>query len=240
MHVFFKLILAQIYFLEQEIENDKVQEEHHTESRSLGLIATSEITCAGIMAGEVINKANLPQKYVCLSHCFRKEAGQGQHSKGLYRLHQFTKVEMFAFTEGDLQKSSAAHQEMVGIQEDLYTSLGLHFKILDMPTEELGASAFRKYDIETYFPSKNGYGEISSTSNCTDYQAMRLGLQYFDSQLEKKLMHTVNGTAVAVPRLIMAILENFQNAEGEVTIPQVLRPYSFGLEKIKSNSSNKL
>jgi seryl-tRNA synthetase len=227
MYSFFKL--AQIYFLENDSEN---QMSHSETNSQLGLIATSEITCAGIFAGEVTNKSLLPKKYACLSHCFRKEAGQGQHSKGLYRLHQFTKVEMFAFTEGDLQKSTAAHQEMLSIQKELYTSLGLHFKILDMPTEELGASAYRKYDIEAYFPSKNGYGEISSTSNCTDYQAMRLGLQYFDTQLEKKLMHTVNGTAVAVPRLMMAILENFQNSKGEVIIPETLRPYAFGLEKI--------
>ncbi len=139
---------------------------------------------------------------------------------------------MFAFTEGSLPVSEAAHQEMLQIQQELYTALGLHYQVLDMPTEELGASAYRKYDIEAWFPSKNGFGEISSTSNCTDYQAMRLGLLYFDKNLEKKLMHTVNGTAVAVPRLIMAILENFQTKDGKVIIPQVLRPFAFGLETI--------
>lgn len=205
-----------------------VDEEQH----NLGLIATSEIACAGMLSGEILNKKDLPLKFVCLSHCYRKEAGQGQHSRGLYRLHQFTKLEMFSFTEGNFEKSEEAHREMLSMQEELYTSLGLHFKILDMPTEELGASAYRKYDIEAYFPSKQGFGEISSTSNCTDYQSMRLNLLYFDKKLEKKLMHTVNGTAIAVPRILMAILENFQTKEGSVTIPQPLIPYAFGLEKI--------
>lgn len=185
------------------------------------------------MAGEIINKKEIPKKYVCLSHCYRKEAGKGQHSAGLYRLHQFTKVEMFAFTEGDIAKSEEMHKEMLDIQEELYTALGLHFKILDMPTEELGAAAYRKYDIETYFPSRDAFGEISSTSNCTDFQAIRLNAQYFDKNLEKKLMHTVNGTAIAVPRILMAILENFQTEEKKVIIPKVLHPYSFGLTTIE-------
>lgn len=213
-----------------ENHNTDIHEENI--NNSLGLIATSEISCAGILAGEILNKKELPRKYVCLSHCFRKEAGQGQHSKGLYRLHQFTKVEMFAFTEGTLSASEAAHAEMLEIQQELYSALGIHYKVLDMPTEELGASAYRKYDIEAYFPSKNGFGEISSTSNCTEYQAMRLNLLYFDKNLEKKLMHTVNGTAVAVPRLIMAILENFQTKEGKIIIPEVLRPYTFDMQII--------
>ena len=198
----------------------------------MGLIATSEIACAGMLAGEILNKKDLPKKYVCLSHCYRKEAGQGQNSKGLYRMHQFTKLELFSFTEGTLDSSDRAHQEMLQIQEELYTSLGLHFRILDMPTQELGAAAYRKYDIEAYLPSRTNYGEISSTSNCTDYQSMRLNLMYFDKNLEKKLMHTVNGTAVAIPRLIIAILENFQTKEGKVKIPDVLHPYTFNLKYI--------
>ncbi len=198
-----------------------------------GLVATSEITCAGLHAGEILAKKALPQKYVCLSHCFRKEAGHGGHSKGLYRLHQFTKVEMFAFTEGSIEQSEEAHQTMLQIQEELFTQLKLHFRILEMPTEELGAAAYRKYDVEAYFPSKEGFGEISSTSNCLDYQSLRLNCQYFDKNLEKKHMHTVNGTAVAIPRIIMAILENFQTEDGKVIIPEVLVPYAFGMKVIE-------
>ncbi len=139
---------------------------------------------------------------------------------------------MFAITEGDIEMSNAAHFEMLSIQEELYESLGLHFKVLDMPTVDLGASAYRKFDIEAYFPSKKNYGEISSTSNCTDYQSRRLNMMYFDKKLEKKLMHTVNGTALAVPRILMAILENFQDENGRVMIPDVLKPYTFGIETI--------
>ena len=224
MHVtIFLNYLAQIYFLEKDNE---------VEENQLALIATSEITCAGLLAGETLQKKDLPKKYVCLSHCFRKEAGHGQHSKGLYRLHQFTKVEMFAFTECSSELSERAHKEMLSIQEELYTSLGLHFKVLDMPTEELGNAAYRKYDIEAYLPSKEGFGEISSTSNCTDYQSMRLNLQYFDKNFEKKLVHTVNGTAVAIPRLLIAIIENFQDKDGKIRIPDVLRPYTFGMDYI--------
>lgn len=184
------------------------------------------------MTNEVLPKKELPLKYLCLSHCFRREAGHGQHSKGLYRLHQFTKLEMFVFTENYLEESTKAHNELLQIQEEIYTELGLHFNVLDMPTEELGNSAYRKFDIEAYMPSKNGFGEISSTSNCTDYQSLRLNCQYYDKNLEKKLLHTINGTAIAVPRIILAILENFQTKDGKVLIPEALHPYSFGLKVI--------
>ncbi len=184
------------------------------------------------MANEVITKKELPLKFLCLSHCFRREAGHGQHSKGLYRLHQFTKLEMFVFTENSIEESIKAHNELLQIQEEIYTELGFHFKVLDMPTEELGNSAYRKYDIEAFMPSKGGFGEISSTSNCTDYQSLRLNCQYFDKSLEKKLLHTINGTAIAVPRIILTILENFQTKDRKVKIPEVLHPYSFGLKII--------
>jgi seryl-tRNA synthetase len=166
---------------------------YHLDDNEHSLIATSEITCAGMLASETIAKKDLPKRYVCLSHCYRKEAGQGQHSRGLYRLHQFSKVEMFAFTEGQIVVSDLMHKEMLEIQMSLYSDLGIPFRVLDMPTEELGNAAYRKYDIEAYILSKGGYGEISSTSNCIDYQAMRLNCMYFDKNMEKKLMHTVNG-----------------------------------------------
>ncbi len=212
-------------------KNNEFSDPNHYEP--CGLIATSEISCAGIYANEIISKKELPKKYVCLSHCFRKEAGHGQHSKGLYRLHQFTKVEMFAFTEGSFEHSEAVHKEMLEIQEELYTMLGLHFRVLDMPTEELGAAAYRKFDIEAYLPSKGGFGEISSTSNCIDYQSLRLNCLYYDKNLEKKHMHTVNGTALAVPRILISILENFQTGDGKVLIPETLHPFTFGMKVIE-------
>jgi seryl-tRNA synthetase len=190
------------------------------------LIGTAEITVAGMFSGEIMKKEALPAKYVAFSHCFRKEAGRGESSKGLYRLHQFSKVEMFGFTEGDTTHSDRMLEEMISIQEDIFTSLGLHYKVLDMATEELGAAAYRKYDIEAWFPGKNSFGEISSASNCTSYQSKRLNISYFDTGNERKLVHTVNGTAMAVPRIIMAILENYWNeSKGIVEMPEVLKPY---------------
>eukprot|EP00347_Sterkiella_histriomuscorum_P002811 403366713 len=173
------------------------------------LIATSEIPMAGMHMGELVKKDSLPVKYVSFSHCFRKEAGRGESSKGLYRLHQFSKVEMFGLSEGDYQKSEDLLNEFVSIQEEIVESLGLHYRLLDMATEELGAAAYRKYDIEAWMPSKQDYGEICSASNCTGYQSKRLNISYFDQGAEKKLVHTVNATALAVPRIIMSILENY-------------------------------
>ena len=118
---------------------------------------------------------------------------------------------MFGFTEGDTIYSDKMLDEMIEIQEDIFSKLGLHFKVLDMATEELGAAAYRKYDIEAWFPHRNDFGEISSASNCTSYQSKRLNISYFDQGTTKKLVHTVNGTALAVPRIIMAILENYWN-----------------------------
>jgi seryl-tRNA synthetase len=133
---------------------------------------------------------------------------------------------MFGFTEGKTEHSDQMLAEMIGIQEELYSGLGLHYKILDMATEELGAAAYRKYDIEAWIPSKGGFGEISSASNCTSYQSKRLNISYFDAGSERKLVHTVNGTALAVPRIIMAILENYWNEDKKrVEMPEVLKPY---------------
>ena len=190
------------------------------------LIGTAEITVAGMLQGEILSREALPAKYVAFSHCFRKEAGRGESSKGLYRLHQFSKVEMFGFTEGSTLKSDAMLDEMLAIQEEICGHLGLHYKVLDMATEELGAAAYRKFDIEAWFPGRGDFGEISSTSNCTSYQSKRLNISYLDSSNERKLVHTVNGTALAVPRIIMAILENYwDEAKGVVEMPEVLKPY---------------
>jgi seryl-tRNA synthetase len=176
--------------------------------------------------GEILRKDDLPGKFVAFSHCFRKEAGRGESSKGLYRLHQFSKVEMFGFTEGDTIYSDRMLDDMISIQEEIYSALGFHYKVLDMATEELGAAAYRKFDIEAWFPGKGDFGEISSASNCTSYQSKRLNISYLDTGNERKLVHTVNGTALAVPRIIMAILENYWNEEkGIVEMPEVLKPY---------------
>ncbi len=216
---------------------------YSVENSDLCLIATAEITLGGMLADTVLDEAGLPLKFVGVSHCFRTEAGAaGRESKGLYRVHQFSKVEMFAFTTPE--KSEATHEEFVGLEEKLFQGLGIPYRVLDICTGDLGGPAYRKYDLEAWMPGRGpstgsghveggSYGEVTSTSNCTDYQARRLGIR-FRREGEKKpvFAHMLNGTAIAVSRALIAILENYQQADGSVVIPEVLRPYTGGVERI--------
>ncbi len=189
------------------------------------LVATAEITLGGYHSGEILDKAKLPLLYGGLSHCFRREAGAaGQFSKGLYRVHQFDKVEMFAYATPE--QSDAIHEKLRLIEEEIFEGLGLPFHVVDTCTGDLGAPAYRKWDLEAWMPGRNGgeYGEVTSTSNCTDYQARRLNIKYKDDDGKNKYVHTLNGTAIAVGRAMLAILENYQNEDGSVTIPPVLVP----------------
>ena len=196
------------------------------------LVATAEITLGGYHSDEILDKAKLPLLYGRLSHCFRREAGSaGQFSKGLYRVHQFDKVEMFAYATPE--QSDEIHEKLRQIEEEIFEGLGLPFHVVDTCTGDLGAPAYRKWDLEAWMPGRNGgeYGEVTSTSNCTDYQARRLNIKYKDDDGKNKYVHTLNGTAIAVGRAMLAILENYQNADGSVTIPEVLVPYC-GFDKI--------
>ncbi len=196
------------------------------------LVATAEITLGGYHQNEILDKASLPRFYGGLSHCFRREAGAaGQFSKGLYRVHQFDKVEMFAYATPE--QSDEIHEKLRQIEEEIFEGLGLPFHVVDTCTGDLGAPAYRKWDLEAWMPGRNGgeYGEVTSTSNCTDYQARRLNIKYKDDDGKNKYIHTLNGTAIAVGRAMLAILENYQNADGSVTIPPVLVPYC-GFDKI--------
>ncbi|MCI5607102.1 MAG: serine--tRNA ligase [Treponema sp.] len=196
------------------------------------LVATAEITLGGYHKDEILDKEKLPLFYGGLSHCFRREAGAaGQFSKGLYRVHQFDKVEMFAYATPE--QSDEIHEKLRLIEEEIFTGLGLPFHVVDTCTGDLGAPAYRKWDLEAWMPGRNGgeYGEVTSTSNCTDYQARRLNIKYKDDDGKNKYVHTLNGTAIAVGRAMLAILENYQNADGSVTIPEVLVPYC-GFDKI--------
>ncbi len=209
----------------------------------LCLIATAEITLGGMLKDKILDEATLPRKYVGLSHCFRTEAGApGRDTKGLYRVHQFTKVEMFGFCTPE--QSEALHLEILAIEEEMFQELGLPYHVLDTCTGDLGGPAYRKYDLEAWMPCrgeidpatkrpKGEYGEVTSTSNCTDFQARRLGIRYRPAgQKGTRFVHTLNGTAVAVTRALVAILENYQRADGSVTIPEVLRPW-VGRDAIK-------
>ena len=196
------------------------------------LVATAEITLGGYHSGEILDKTKLPLLYGGLSHCFRREAGAaGQFSKGLYRVHQFDKVEMFVYSTPE--QSDELHAKLREIEEEIFTGLGIPFHVVDTCTGDLGAPAYRKWDLEAWMPGRNGgeYGEVTSTSNCTDYQARRLNIKYKDDDGKNKYVHTLNGTAIAVGRAMLAILENYQNEDGSVTIPEVLVPLC-GFDKI--------
>ncbi|KAI8812883.1 hypothetical protein BJ742DRAFT_673483 [Cladochytrium replicatum] len=202
----------------------------------LTLTATAEFPLCAMHANEVLMPSTLPVKMVGFGHSFRAEGTTGGTNRGLYRVHQFSKVEMFALTRPE--QSDKILEEFREIQTEIFTSLGLCFRVLNMSTEELGAPAYKKYDMEAWMPARNEWGEISSASNCTDYQSRRLNIRHFTatatSATSAEFVHTVNGTACAVPRLIIAILETFQNEKGEIEIPKVLRPYFLGanVEKI--------
>ncbi|MCX7775833.1 MAG: serine--tRNA ligase [Spirochaetaceae bacterium] len=190
------------------------------------LIGTAEITLGGYHADSVLDASVLPLRYAGVSHCFRREAGAaGQFSKGLYRVHQFTKVEMFVYCQPE--DSEKLHEELRLIEEEIFSGLGIPFRVVDTCTGDLGAPAYRKWDLEAWMPGRNGgeWGEITSTSNCTDYQARRLNVRYRDAEGKNRHVHMLNGTAIACSRAIIAILENFQQADGSVNIPPALVPY---------------
>jgi seryl-tRNA synthetase len=197
----------------------------------LSLIGTAEITMGGYHKDEVLNEEDLPKKYVAVSHCFRTEAGSySRYSKGIFRVHQFTKVEMFQYTKPE--NSEAAHHELLAIEKEIFSGLDLPFRVIDHCTADLGAPSYRTFDLEAWMPgksNKNGemgdWGEITSTSNCTDYQSRALNIKYKDQDGKKEFVHMLNGTAIAISRALIAILENNQQADGSVTIPEALRKY---------------
>ena len=198
------------------------------EDEETGLIGTAEITLGGYLMNSILQENQLPVKYAGISHCFRREAGAaGQYSKGLYRVHQFTKLEMFIFCHP--QYSETMHHELLVIEEEIYKRLEIPYRIVDTCTGDLGKPAYRKFDIEAWMPGRGEqgeYGEITSASNCTDYQAQRLNIRV-DSQEKKKkyFPHMLNGTAIAISRVLVALLENNQQFDGSILIPKVLQSY---------------
>jgi seryl-tRNA synthetase len=198
------------------------------ENTDLNLVATAEITLGGMLADQTLDAEDLPLKLVGISHCFRTEAGAaGRASKGLYRVHQFTKIEMFAFTLPD--QSDAMHEELRQVECDLFDALEVPYRVVDTATGDLGGPAYRKYDLEAWMPGRgdNGeWGEVTSTSNCTDYQARRLNIRYkVRGEKGTHLVHTLNGTAYAISRALIAVMENHQRPDGSIGIPPVLQPW---------------
>jgi seryl-tRNA synthetase len=210
---------------------------YSVENNDLNLVATAEISLGGLYAGEIIEAEKLPIKLCGISHCFRTEAGAaGRASRGLYRVHQFTKVEMFAFTLPE--QSEDMHNYFRDLECEIFDGLGIPYRVLDIATGDLGGPAYRKFDLEAWMPGRgdNGeYGEVTSASNCTDYQSRRLDIRY-KSKGEKgtHFVHTLNGTAIAISRALIAILENYQQPDGSIVVPEVLRRW-VGKERIGGN-----
>ena len=203
---------------------------YNIDDEGLSLVGTAEITMLGYHADEVLDLSSGPKKYAAMSHCFRTEAGAyGRTSKGLYRVHQFTKLEMFIFCKPE--ESEALHQELLSIEKEICDGLEIPYRVIDIPTGDLGGPAYRKYDLEAWMTmkaedeAKGGYGEITSTSNCTDYQARRLNIKYKTQEGKNEFVHTLNGTAVVLSRFPIAVLENNQQADGSIKVPKVLQKF---------------
>jgi seryl-tRNA synthetase len=190
------------------------------------LVGTAEITLGGMLADTILEEEQLPLLLAGLSHCFRTEAGSaGQESRGLYRVHQFTKVELFAFTSAEPGVSDEMHRADAGDRGGDLQGLGIPYRVIDIASGDLGGPAYRKFDLEAWMPGRGAYGEITSTSNCTDYQARRLKIRYrpaaADGSKQKPVcVHMLNGTAVACSRALVAIFENYQQADGSVVVPE--------------------
>jgi seryl-tRNA synthetase len=194
-------------------------------------VGTSEQAIGPMHMNEVLEEKDLPKRYVSFSPCFRREAGSyGKDTKGILRVHQFDKVEMFSFTKPE--DSEKEHEYLLSLEEKLFQALEIPYQVVKMCSGDLGAPAAKKYDLEAWMPGQGKYREVTSTSNTTDFQARRLNIKYQDKG-ETKFVHTVNGTAFAIGRTIIAIIENYQQKDGSVLIPEVLQKW-VGKEKITS------
>ncbi len=191
----------------------------------LFLAGTAEVPLAAMHSDEILDAADLPLRYVGFSSCFRREAGTyGKDTRGIFRVHQFDKVEMFSFCHPD--RSWEEHEYLFGLEQRLIQALGLPYRVVDVCTGDLGASAARKYDIEGWVPGQGAYRELTSCSNTTDYQARRLRIRFKDEDGTNRVVHTLNGTAVTSSRTLLMIMEIYQQADGSVAVPEVLRPYT--------------
>jgi seryl-tRNA synthetase len=202
---------------------DDSEQVYAVEKDELYLVGTSEVSLAALHLDEILDEADLPVRYAGFSTCFRREAGTyGKDTRGIFRVHQFDKVEMFSFCHPD--KSWDEHENLLAMEEGIVQALGLPYRVVNVAAGDLGASAAKKYDIEAWIPSQEAFREITSCSNTTDYQARRLKAR-FKSEKGNRLVYTLNGTAVAVGRTLLAIMENFQQADGTILVPEALRPY---------------
>jgi seryl-tRNA synthetase len=225
----------------REPEAEVTEEAKNIESDRLYLIGTSEVSVASYHSGETFKTSELPKRYAGFSNCFRREAGTyGKDTHGLYRIHQFQKVEQVIICEADAKMSAKLHAEILQNAEDILQALKLPYRVVDVCTGDMGRGQVFKNDIETWMPSRasaklgtgSGYGETHSCSTFYDFQSRRLGIKYEAADGTKKFCHTLNNTCIASPRILIPLLEIYQNKDGSVTIPEVLRPYMGGQEKI--------
>ena len=198
---------------------------------NLYLVGTSEQSLLAMHADEILEAKDLPKRYIGFSTCFRREAGAyGKDTKGILRVHQFDKIEMMSFYQPE--KSREEHNFLLSMQEKLMQALKIPYKVINICTGDLGRPAAAKYDIEAWIPSENRYRETHSTSNCTDFQARRLNIRYRDKTGKLNFVHTINGTAFAIGRILIAIIENYQQKDGSILVPEVLQKY-LPFEEIK-------
>jgi seryl-tRNA synthetase len=200
------------------------QQIFRTADDDLYLTGTSEVPLAALHMDEILDPTDLPIRYAGFSTCFRREAGTyGKDTRGIFRVHQFDKVELFSFVAPD--NSDDEHARLLAIEEEVLSGLGLHYQVVDIPVGDLGASAARKFDIEAWLPGQSAFRELTSTSNTTDYQARRLRARIRQPDRDNVLLHTLNGTALAVGRTIIAVVETHQREDGAVAVPERLQPY---------------
>jgi seryl-tRNA synthetase len=198
------------------------------------LVGTAEVSLTAYHMGETLEGKSLPKKYVGMSPCFRREAGTyGKDTAGLYRIHQFDKVEQIIICKNDVAESKRWHEEILKNAEDVLQALKLAYRVVAVCTGDLGQGQAAKYDIESWMPSRKSYGETHSASRFYEFQSRRLNLRYRDEEGKMRFCHTLNNTVIASPRVLIPILENYQNADGSVTIPEVLRPYMNRRERIE-------
>jgi len=214
------------------------EQTYQMERDQLNLVGTAEVPVTAYYMGEILNAEDLPKKFVAMSSCFRREAGAaGKDTYGLYRIHQFDKVEQVIICENSIEESNKYHEEILANSEAIMQALGLPYRVVVVCTGDLGRGQAKKYDIEAWMPSRKNYCETHSASKFYEFQARRLNLRYKDPKTKKNLFcHTLNNTVIASPRVLIPLLELYQNSDGSVTIPKVLRPYLAGKEKIVRSS----
>ena len=206
-------------------------DEYFIEGEDLALIATAEIALTGYHMGEIIDEKDLPLLYAGYSACFRKEAGSaGKHTRGLFRVHQFNKLEMYVFCTPE--QSKEMHEMILATEEEIWQELNIPYRVINIAAGDLGAPAAKKYDVEYWSPVDQCYRELTSCSNCTDFQARNLSIRVRREDGKVETLHTLNGTAVSLARTMVAVIENYAKAGGKLTVPEVLKPYLNNKEEL--------